>query len=67
MTTTKPPEPQADPAEEPHEDSEWHLLPSPERLREMTPEQRAEIRAQVADWEGDLVERWQERVGEEFD
>lgn len=62
MTDINWPEPQPDPDPERGEDSEFHLLPNPERLRNMTPEERQELIRLVVDWEGDLVARWREVV-----
>jgi hypothetical protein len=62
MTDVNWPEPQPDPDEERGEDPEFHLLPNLQRLRNMTPEERQELRRLVADWTGELVERWRERV-----
>jgi hypothetical protein len=59
MSTT---EPTTEESEEHGEDPETHLLPNLERLRNMTPEERQELVNLVRDWEGDLVERWRERV-----
>ena len=46
------------------EDPETHLLPNMERLRAMTPAQRADLRDRVADWVGPLVEQFRQRVAE---
>lgn len=62
MTDINWPEPQPDSDSERGEDPETHLLPNLERLRNMTPEERRELVGLVADWRGELVERWRERV-----
>jgi hypothetical protein len=64
MSTIEWPDPRPDPDEEPGEDPESHLLPNLARLQAMTPEQRAELRELVADWEGPLVERFRQQVAE---
>lgn len=59
---TEWPDPQPDPAVEPGENPEGHLLPDLPRLRTLSPAQRAELLGLVADWEGDHVEEFRRRV-----
>jgi hypothetical protein len=56
-----------DPLEEPHgsHDYDAHsLLPSPDRIRDMSSEDLADLRDRVADWRGDAAERFRQRVAE---
>ena len=46
------------------ENLEGHLLPTRERLREMTRDERRDLRDRVADWDGPLVERFRAIVEE---
>lgn len=62
MSDVQWPDPQPDPETERGENSEFHLLPTLQRLRDMTPDERAELVELIRDWEGDLVEQWRERV-----
>ena len=55
-------EPAPEPEEEAGENTEFHLLPNRLRLRDMTPEQRADLVERVKDWEGREVDRWREAV-----
>ncbi len=64
------PPPADDPPEEPHgsHDYDAHsLLPSPDRIREMDRADLAELRDRVADWVGDAVERFRQRVAERLE
>jgi hypothetical protein len=51
-----------EPAEEPGEDSESHLLPNLERLRAMPAQDREDLHELVRDWIGPKVEQFRERV-----
>jgi hypothetical protein len=44
------------------ENLETHLLPTFARLRAMTPAERADLRARVADWVGPWVEQFRQQL-----
>ena len=61
MSQPEWPEPAPDPPSEPHE-SRYGLLPSLERLRGMDRTTLLELREQVADWVGPVVEEWRQAL-----
>lgn len=58
------PDPAPEPEVEPGENPETHLLPTLDRLRSMTREQRHDLLERVADWTGPLVDQFRARVTE---
>lgn len=57
------PEPQPDPDVERGE-GEYGLLPSLDRMRGLSRASLLELREQVRDWEGPVVEQWRQRVSQ---